>query len=378
MLLHACRARWCARLLSLVVCCAGLLLSQASAQYSASFLDSNVPIAAHQDLNLVDGWGLTAFPSSPFWVSNQNTSTSTLFTGDGTIVPLVVQIPCVSKGAPTVPCPVPGVFPLVPPFGPTGAVANLYAGAEAFRLEQKGVNVPALFIFDTLDGLIVGWNPTLNLTQALVATRDRIGSAIYTGLAIWGPANDPHLYAANSIDGIDVFDRRFRLVNTFHADSNPGPYTPYGIQTIGNTLYVTYANPSVQGGIVDACDLTTSNTMPMCRRLAAATESPFWINAPWGLALAPSNFGPLSGSLLVGNLGSGQIVALNPATGQFKAWLRLKNGDRFTVSGLWALEFGGGAAVNGNTNQLFFTAGPAGKNNVIFSTGLFGVINPPK
>ena len=351
--------------------CAGLLSLPAAAQYMTTSLVSNVPGALRMDPNLIDGWGLTALPTSPFWVSDQNTSNSTLYTGSGSIVPLVVQIPCLSSGVVTVPCPVPGLFPLVAPFGPSGIVGNTSAGTGAFMVSQNNVSGPALFIFSTLDGLIAGWNPTVNLHQAVVT--NTVAGAAYTGLAIWGT----HLYAANAAGGIDVFDDTFTWVNTFSADSAPGAFSPYGIQVIGNWLFVTYANPNVQGGIVDKCDLTTSATMPTCVRLAAVTSAPFWLDGPWGIAWAPWNFGPLSNDLLVGNVATGQIAALDPNTGTFQGWLTLTDGKPFTLPGLWALRFGGGAAANGHTNQLFFTAGPAAKEMAIFSNGVFGVINPP-
>src|SRR5215469_9700086 len=255
--------------LATALCCLALLPLNAKAQYVSTNLVSNAPGALQQDSNLVNGWGLAAFPFSPFWVSNQNTSTSTLYKGDGTKVPLVVQIPCISSGTPTVPCPVPGLFPVAPPFGPSGIVANTFATTGAFSISERGASGPAFFIFDTLDGLLVGWNPTVNLTQAVVAANRSSAGAFYTGLAISSSGSSPHLYAANAVGGIDVFDSTFTLVNTFAADSSPGPFTPYGIQTIGDRLYVTYASPVVPGGIVDVCDLSSSTTAPSCQRLHA-------------------------------------------------------------------------------------------------------------
>ncbi len=359
-------------------CLAALLPLSANAQYVSIKLVSNTPGAVQQDPNLVDGWGLAAFSNSPFWVSNQNTSTSTLYTGDGTIVPLVVQIPCISSGTPTVPCPVPGLFPIAPPFGPSGIVANTFAATGAFTVTEGGMSGPAFFIFDTLDGLVVGWNPQVNPTQGVVAANRSSAGAFYTGLAIWGSSSGPFLYGANAAGGIDVFDSAFTLVNTFAADSQPGPFTPYGIQTIGNNLYVTYSSPVVPGGIVDVCDLNGSATAPSCRRLTASFKKPFFLDGPWGLALAPDNFGVLSNRLLVGNLASGHITAFNTRTGHFEGTLRLTDGKPFTVVGLWALEFGGGSSANGPTNHLFFTAGPAAPGMAIFSDGLFGVIEPAR
>ena len=145
----------------------------------------------------------------------------------------------------------------------------------------------------------MGWSPTVNITQAIVAANRSSAGALYTGLAIWGSASGPFLYAANAAGGIDVFDSTFALVNTFAADSSPGAFTPYGIQAIGDRLYVTYANPTVPGGTVDVCDLNSSPTAPGCRRLTASFKEPFFVNGPWGRAMAPDNFGVLSDRLLV-------------------------------------------------------------------------------
>ena len=372
------RTRVVCSLAAVLSCLAAFLPLSANAQYLSANLVSNAPGALQQDPNLVDGWGLVSFPTSPFWVSNQNTSTSTLYTGDGTIVPLVVEIPCISSGTPTVPCPVPGLFPIAPPFGPSGIVANTFAATGAFSVSEGGASGPAFFIFDTLDGLVVGWNPQVNPTHGVGAANRSSAGAFYTGLAISGSASGPHLYGANAAGGIDVFDTTFTLVNTFAADSSPGPFTPYGVQTIGDKLYVTYANPVVPGGIVDVCDLNSSATAPSCRRLTASFKKPFFLNGPWGLALAPDNFGVLSNRLLVGNLASGLINAFNTDTGHFEGTLRLTDGKPFTVVGLWALEFGSGSSANGPTNHLFFTAGPAAPGMPIFSDGLFGVIEPAR
>ena len=127
---------------------------------------------------------------------------------------------------------------------------------------------------------------------------------------------------------------------------------------------------------MDVCDLNSSPTAPACRRLTASFKKPFFVNGPWGLAMAPDNFGVLRNRLLVGNLASGHITAFNPRTGHFVGTLRLTSGKPFTVVGLWALQFGGGSSSNGPTNNLFFTAGPAAPGMAIFSDGLFGVVMP--
>jgi hypothetical protein len=235
------------------------------------------------DANLVNGWGLVSSPTSPFWVADQNTSESTLYMSNSALIPLVVQIPCTVDGAVTTPCPYPtrGQFfePLAGKtnlFGPTGIVWNAFSTSGAFTI--PGSSQPASFIFATLDGLIVGWNAQVNRTQGMVVANRSANGASYSGLAIAAPAGTlgedliqaSFLYATNSAPGgkIDVFDSRFNLVSSFDADAKvPTGFAPYGIQAFGNKLYVTYFNPTGQGGILDVCDLTTNLTAPACRRL---------------------------------------------------------------------------------------------------------------
>jgi|SRR5579871_427029 len=374
---------------SLVAVCLPSLFSQtASAQYAVSNLVSNdgafTPV--NIDPNLVDGWGLASFPNGPWWVADQNSSSSTLYTGDGSIIPLVVQIPCVASGTVTIPCPFPGEGLFFEPnngmfnfFGPTGVVAN--SDPSAFVI--PGTSAPAAFIFDTLDGLLVGWN-SANPTQGIVvANRYSLGAG-YSGLAIAGPADDPHLYAANggAVPGVDVFDRNFNYVGSFAADPNPpANFVPYGIDTIGNKLYVTYFSLVGSAGILDVCNLATNPTHPRCRRLFADFSASPILASPYGMVRAPHNFGVLSNKLLVGNVDDGQIHAFDPDTGHLVGTLLLSDGMPFSVPGLWDLGFGSGIAGNGATNQLFFSSGPcppaSGTCPVqLYGDGLFGVIAP--
>ncbi|HEV2379684.1 MAG TPA: TIGR03118 family protein [Terriglobia bacterium] len=377
-------------LLALVIAFLLTLFPQpVSAQYTVSNLVSNDSAFSplNIDPNLVNGWGLASFPNGPWWVSNQNSSTSTLYDGDGTIVPLVVQIPCVASGTVTVPCPFPGEGLLFEPnngmfnfFGPTGVVANPYASAFII----PGTSSSAQFIFATLDGLIVGWNSSVNATQGVVIVNRNSVGASYNGLALSGPPSDPHLYATNTVTGgeVDVFDRHFNLVNSFPADSNvPVNFAPYGVDTIGNKLYVTYFSFVGSAGILDVCDLATSFTNPKCRRLFASLGSSPVLASPFGMVRAPDNFGPLSNKLLVGNVDDGLIHAFESDTGRLIGTLRLTDGSDFSVPGLWDLGFGSGNASNGATNQLFFSSGPcpplSGTCPVqLYGDGLFGVIAP--
>ncbi len=383
-----------ARAATAAVCFLALFASPVAAQYSAVNLVSNTsalsPLNPNLDPNLVNGWGLVSSPTSPFWVSDQNSSDATVYTSSGAVIPLVVQIPCVVGGMVKVPCPYPGEGKLFEPhagklnfFGPTGIVWNSFSSTGAFTVPGSTPSHTAAFIFDTLDGLIVAWSPQVNVKQGIVVANRSSSGASYNGLALAALSGSPHLYATNSVPGgkIDVFDSTFTLVNSFAADPDPPMgFVPYGIQLIGNKLYVTYFNARGGGGILDICNLETSSTAPMCRRLFASLPSSGQtvLNAPWGLARSPANFGKLSNKILVGNVADGMIHAFNPDTGVLAGTLTLSNGKPFSVPGLWALQFGQGAALNGAMNQLFFTAGPAPADNpsLLFSEGLFGMIMP--
>jgi uncharacterized protein (TIGR03118 family) len=339
-----------------------LLTITASAQYKRTDLASNQPgVAPTTDQHLVNGWGLTALPTSPFWVSDNGTGFSTLYTGTGQQVPLFVTVP----PAPASPAGTLGT--------PTGTVGNISTNTTDFTITENGMSGPSSFIFATLDGTISGWNPTVDginpttrVSHATIAAdRSNVG-AVYTGLAIaTNQAGQTFLYAAD--DGpnrrVDIFDGTFTLVKSFDDPAIPKDFTPYGIQTINGRIWVTFtALNKSQGGFVDVFD-TEGNLVKHF-----ASHGP--LHSPWGIALAPGDFGPMSNAILISNNTSkGRINAFNPKTGQFLGPLRDANGKAIEVDNIWALQFGQDGGPNGAHNQLFFTAGPSN-----YANGLFGVI----
>lgn len=331
--------------------------------YQQTNLISNVPGEAPViDPNLDNAWGLAAGPTSPWWVADNDTGVSTLYNAQGQIVPLVVTVPT------------PPATPAGQASAPSGVVFNSTTG---FVVSQNGVSGASVFIFDTEDGTISGWNPTVNRTNAvLTVDRSNVGpGAVYKGLAIATNDDGTFLFATNfRFRTIEEYDSNFHLVRSFtdplltHICVNFRQcFAPFGIQTIGNKLYVTFALQDAQQendvagrglGFVDVF----STEGRLLRRLALGGH----LNAPWGLALAPANFGRFSNDLLVGNFGDGHINVFDPNTGFRLGELRTSDGRPLVISGLWALEFGMGGA-NGAPNQLFFTDGPDGH-------GLFGFI----
>jgi uncharacterized protein (TIGR03118 family) len=333
------------RLRLMIVAASSIALPLATVAHADTFtqtnLVSNVPnLAAHTDPNLINPWGMSFSATSPFWVSDQGTGVSTLYDGAGNINPLVVTIPGSIGG----------------PSGPTGTVFN---GGTSFLLNGAA----SRFIFANLNGTISAWNG-VGTTASVVATG--AAGTIYTGLAISGNT----LYAANSSLGrIDVFNSSFApttLTGNFTDPNLPAGLVPFNVQTIGSTIYVTYANlgpggAPLPGGVVDAYNVNGT----FLQRVA--TGGP--LSAPWGITLAPSTFGSFGGDLLIGNFGNGTIDAFTPG-GTFLGALLGANGQPLVNDFLWALDFRTGG-TNIDPNALYFTAGINGEQG-----GLFGSIAP--
>ena len=329
-------------------------------------LVSNVPgAAAATDPNLVNGWGLARSAGSPWWVADNGAVTAT---GHGK-----ATLYATPNAGPL------AINPLVVTVdgGPTGTV---FAGiANNFLVATTATTTlgPASFIFASEDGMIRAWRGG---TAALV-TAHGAPDAIYKGLAITPPtAASPMLYAADFHNGVvDMFNGAWTNVTPAGAFVDPKlkhHYAPFGIQTIGDRVFVTYAKQDAdredeiagQGrGIVDAFDLQGN----FLARVAKGGQ----LNAPWGLAIAPATFGRFAGDLLVGNFGDGKINAFEEKKdGKFEPRGTLKDnadGKDISIDGLWALEVGN-SNNNGTPNDLFFTAGPADETQ-----GLFGKIVAP-
>ena len=308
--------------------------------------------AATVDPNLINPWGVSFGPGGPFWVSNQGTNTSTLYDGEGERFPpgnpLVVDIP---QGG--------------PPTGPTGQV---FAGGSDLVLPTGG---DGLFFFASLDGSISGWNPASGTTAQVVVSPS--ASRIYTGLALASMDGGSFLYAANRVSGtIDVFDSNYQLATlpagAFDAGPNPDGLVPFNVQTVGGFIYVTFSIPGVDAdeaplgsGFVNVYNTDGS----FVRRIDSDQFA-----SPWGVALAPDDFGEFSNALLIGNFNDafGFINAFDAATGEFIGTMLDANGDPLIIPYLWALLFGDG--VLNDADDLYFAAGIGDELH-----GLFGEIS---
>jgi uncharacterized protein (TIGR03118 family) len=324
--------------------------------------DGFVP-ADNTDPNLVNPWGIVFNPNGPVWVADNGTGVATLYNGSGVKQPVAPQ-PLVV----TIPTPKGGT----PPSAPTGIV---FSSGSDFVVTEGTLSGPSRFMFATEDGTIAGWAPNVNPTNAILVVDPPNHTAIYKGLALAANGTAHFLYATDFHNNrIDVFDSSFHpatLPGNFSDPGIPGGYAPFGIQNILGNLYVTYAKQDkdaeddVAGpgfGFVDVFDADGH----LIRRFASRGQ----LNAPWGLALAPADFGRFSNSLLVGNFGDGRINAFDPRSGEPRGLLREPDGRAVTLEGLWGIAFGTGV-LNQPTNALFFSAGPDDEAH-----GLYGRIDP--
>src|SRR5579863_200418 len=300
-----------------------LVSSYASAQYVVTDLVTNTG-----DPELVNAWGISYLPGGPFWVSDNGTGLSTLYDAAGTKQSLVVTIPRGSGGGKG---------------SPTGQVANT---TSQFVVSQNGKSGPASFLFATFDGTISGWSPAVNASTAVIAV-NKSGTVSYTGLTLAKIGTVNLLYAADNLNNkIDVYDGTFTLRGSFTDPGLPAGSAAYNVQNIKGFIVVAFTTRAV-GGVVDV--FTTSG------KLVKTFASGGTLNAPWGIALAPANFGAMSNAVLIGNLGDGRINAFS-TSGTFLGQLKDTTGTVISIDGLWGLIFGGGTTTNGQTNQLFFTA----------------------
>ncbi len=352
----------------------------AEAGYIQTNLVSDLPnLAEIQDTALVNPWGISYNPVSlsPVWVSDQGTNFTTLYAVTGSLGVSKVA-PAPTNGDILIPTTASG------PQGPTGQVANTTTSFQIPILSPVGTT-PAHFIFANLNGTISAWaqGPT---PAAIEATTP---GAIYTGLAIGSVSGTPYLYAANgaSTGNIQVFDGMFNNVtNTTFAgafvDPNPpAGYVPFNVQNINGEIYVTYAPATIGAdrtpqtmatlgqGYVDVFD-TSGNFI-------GRVISDSMLAAPWGIALAPADWGPFSNDLLVANFSyiNSEINAFNPTTGAFIGSIPFDIGAGNTPGGLWALEFGMGGS-NANPETLFFTDGINGETDGLFAAITFSVPEP--
>lgn len=297
-------------------------------------------VAPVTDANLVNAWGLSQAPGGPLWVANNGTDTSTLYDASSFAkIPLTVAVP----GAPT---------------------GTTFVGiTDAFNITSGATTGRTIFAFATEDGRIEGWNPTVNLTQAVVAVDESASGSIFKGLTLGTTDNGPRLFAADFAHGVvSIYDSSFAKVGSFTDPGLPADYAPFNVQNLNGQIYVTFAQR--QPGATDetaGAGLGYVDVFDTKGHLVKRLVQNGALNAPWGLAIAPKTFGKYAGALLVGNFGDGHVNAYDPTTGKFIGDLR-GDDSRVVIDGLWALH-------TGPNGTITFSAGPADESH-----GLIGSI----
>ena len=328
--------------------------------YHQTNLVSDVPgLAPITDANLVNPWGLTATASSPMWAADNGSGFSTLYNGLGVPSSTIVTVPPASGRGPGV------------RGKPTGVVNNPTTATD-FIVAQGTASRGASFIFSTEDGTISGWSPNVNATNAImeVDNSNTTTGPVYKGLAIASNGGVNFLYAPNFRAGtVDVFDRTWQKVNlagSFSDPTIPTGFAPFNVQALAGQLYVSYAKqdaakqhdvPGAGNGYVNV--FNTDGTL--VRRLASGGT----LNSPWGLAIAPANYGLFSSQVLVGNFGDGRVNAFG-TDGTFLGQLQNAAGQPIAIDGLWALRVGNNG-TGSDPNAIYFAAGIQGETH-----GLFG------
>jgi len=326
--------------LSLMLALPALAASNAYIQHN--LIADTAGVADLTDPNLVNPWAIAESASSPFWISDNGTGLATVYSTSATatisIASLKVTIP---PGASS------GMIP-----GPvTGQLSNT---TTVFLIGTT----KASFLFCTADGTISGWNGG---TAATIKVDNSSKGAVYKGFALGGTSTAPQLYVANFNSGIEVYDGNFAPVTlakgAFTDPLIPSGFEPFNIVNLGGKLYVAYAKQGLYGadapgpgnGYVDVFDMSGN----LVTSLIAAGA----LDSPWGMAIAPANFGTFSNMLLVGNFGNGRINAYDPVAGTSMGALQTPTGSAIGINGLWALQVGNGKS-GGDANAVYFTAGP--------------------
>jgi uncharacterized protein (TIGR03118 family) len=333
--------------------CTAALCQFASAAPANAYIQHNLVadtagVADVTDPDLINPWGISESTASPFWVSNAGTGLAKVYSTSATatiaVAALKVTIPHGTGST-----------------DPVGVVTGQFSNSTTAFLLANGAK--ASFVFVTEDGTLSAWNTG---ATAQVKIDNSANGAAYKGLALGGTATAPQIYVANfSGATVEVYDGNFAPVTmpagAFTDAQIPAGFGPFNIVNINNKLYVAYAKQATKkrfdsagpgNGYVDVFDM---NGALLTRLIAGGV-----LNSPWGMTIAPANFGLFSNMLLVGNFGDGRINAFDPATGAPQGAVLNPSGSPIVNSGLWALQAGNGKS-GGDANAVYFTAGTGGE-----------------
>lgn len=351
------RPQHLSRSLALLAVLWSLLAGLAFAQhYTRTDLTANragLSSAANIDPNLVNPWGMSRSSGSPWWISDNGPGLSTLYDLAGVPQSLVVTIP--------------------PPTGQTGPAApsgTVYNYTGTFNVSPGN---PSFFLFVTENGTISGWNPKVNVGAAILLVDHSQQGAIYKGCAIATTPAGPRFYVSNFASAqVEVYDSHFHQVmhaGAFQDSKLPAHYAPFGIQNVGGNIVVTFAqrdpgstdeNHGPGLGFVDVFDVNGN--------LLLRLQHGLFLNAPWGIAEAPGDFGTFSHRLLIGNFADGTINAFNVVSGKWEGTLLNPDGSPLAIDGLWGISFAGDNSKSGQATTLYFTSGPNDESDGVFGS----------
>jgi uncharacterized protein (TIGR03118 family) len=341
-------------------------------------------VAAHTDADLINPWAFVQTTNGKFQIAANGAGNSPTLNANGNEVGKAIVLPAPSDSPP-------GSVA-----APTGMIANATSG---FEISHGGKSAPATYLFSTEDGTIIGWNSKVDKTQGDIAVDLSDSNAVFKGLASGASGGANYIYATDFHNGtIDVFDKTFNqvmLAGNFTDPNAPPPavgtpgFAPFGIQNIGGTLFVTYAlqdsdqHDDVAGtgnGFIDEFDTSGHFIKRLATGTAIAGGTVADLNSPWGMTVAPNNYGPnglFSNALLVGNFGDSHVTAFNIQTGAVLGQLSDPQGNALTLNGgvggsgtkgLWGIAFGNGKGGTSRTD-LYFAAGINDEGD-----GLFGKV----
>lgn len=322
---------------------------------------------------LLDAWGIAIRPPGAgghWWLNNTASGTTTTYVGDTPTEPLFqdeLKVVTIPRGR---------IYEHLLDYvsQPTGVVYTGHSSTD-FMVTGEGITGPAKFVFCALDGTLSAW--TTNQTAAVNMVDDSASGAMFTGLAASERASGNLLYVCDfGLERFRIFDHQFRELpvpaGKFRDPRIASTFSHYNCQVLSDgLLYVTFAyvgdDPGEEDrhpgyGYVTSFDLDGNIVKQYEHRLE--------LNAPWGVAIAPENFGPFSGELIVGNFGDHRVMAFSRTTGRFLDFLRTPDRKPIEIDGLWGLQFGNGVRL-GYTNHLYFAAGPEEEEE-----GLFGKLVP--
>jgi uncharacterized protein (TIGR03118 family) len=341
------------------------IASTASASpYVQTDLVSDIPgLATITEPTLVNPWGISHTTTSPFWISDQGTNFTNLWSVTGQTT--VTKVTAVNPPTGNIAIPTSGSGPAQ---GPTGQVANQNPSPSSFPVGNGGNGGSAHFIFANLNGTISAWD-----TGATAFIQVTTPGANYSGLAI--NQAQTQLYAANQAGSgsINVFNSSFAPVSlapgafgTPTAISTLG-LVPFNVQDINGNIYVTYAPSGLaaqRGATAGMGAVAVFDESGNLLQTIVGSQ----LAAPWGVALAPASFGPFGGDLLVGNFSfvDSEINAFNPTSGALLGMIPVDPGAGNTPGGLWSLNFGIGG-MNGDPNTLYITDGIDGEMHGLFA-----------